>query len=249
MKESGHFSGKPIPEHLKEARERGALASAEIHGTEMPGRFAAGVDAAKETTLSLLFVWIGLSAIGMPPSELLLLLILFSSGWLIWKTYRSAMLGWARLDRLHRVTEEERWEIQHHRQQEREELKELYRAKGLDGKLLEEVVDVFMSDDNRLLNIMLEEELGLTLEIYEHPLKQSLGAAAGVLLSAILLLLGGVTHVEYGLPVASGIVLLLSTWLSSKQQRSPMLAPIVWNLAIAGFAGGTLYFLGQLFFQ
>ncbi len=35
--------------------------------------------------------------------------------------------------------EEERWEIQHHRAQERLELTEMYAAKGLSGKLLEEV--------------------------------------------------------------------------------------------------------------
>jgi hypothetical protein len=109
-------------------------------------------------------------------TPLFLMLSLFSFGWAVWKTGRSALLGWGRMERLHRLIEEERWEIQHHRAQERRELGEMYRAKGFDGKLLEEVLDVLMSDDNRLLKVMLEEELGLTLEAYEHPLRQAIGA-------------------------------------------------------------------------
>ncbi|MBI2809614.1 MAG: VIT1/CCC1 transporter family protein, partial [Candidatus Melainabacteria bacterium] len=167
-----HFRGKTVPDHLKEARARGALASAEIHGTEMPGHFAAGADTAKETAFALLFLWVIFSHY-LAPELTFLFLVLFCAGWTIWKTARSALLGWARMERMHRVIEEERWEIEHHRTQERQELTEMYHAKGLEGKLLEEVIEVLMSDDNRLLRVMLEEELGLTLEIYEHPLKQA----------------------------------------------------------------------------
>ena len=34
-----HFEGKSVQEHLKAARAKGALAAAEIHGTEMPDIF------------------------------------------------------------------------------------------------------------------------------------------------------------------------------------------------------------------
>ena len=78
-----------------------------------------------------------------------------------------------------RLLEEEKWEIEHNRNQEKVELKVLYRAKGFEGKLLDDVVDVLMADDKRALHIMLKEELGMTLEAYEHPLKQSLGALLG----------------------------------------------------------------------
>src|SRR3569832_1946994 len=106
-----HFEGKSVAQHLKAARARGALASAEIHGTEMPGHLAAGADGARETAylLGILYLLIG------------------NSFWILFiaakkkqnkKIGRSAMLGWARLERLHRLIEEERWEIQHDRKQE-----------------------------------------------------------------------------------------------------------------------------------
>ncbi len=89
---------------------------------------------------------------------------------------RSAWLGWSRLERLHRILAQEKWEIEHNREQEREELGVLYAAKGFEGKLLEDVLDVLMADGDRLLKVMVEEELGLTLESQVHPLKQGLGA-------------------------------------------------------------------------
>ena len=72
--------------------------------------------------------------------------------------------GLGRLERLHRVIEEERWEIEHHRQEEREELAALYQAKGLTGKLLDDVVATLMADDNRLLQSCSKRRWGLLLK-------------------------------------------------------------------------------------
>src|SRR2546422_293776 len=109
-----HFQGKPIADHLREARRRGAIASAEIHGTEMPGQIAACADALRETSIALLVLWVIFSHF-LPFQSTWEYLLLFSAGWVLWKTARSALLGWARIERLHRVIEEERWEIEHHR--------------------------------------------------------------------------------------------------------------------------------------
>jgi hypothetical protein len=237
-----HFQGKTVPDHLKEARARGALASAEIHGTEMPGHFAAGADTGKETAFALLFLWVIFSHY-LAPQLTFLFLLLFCAGWTIWKTARSALLGWARMERMHRVIEEERWEIEHHRAQERQELTEMYRAKGLEGKLLEEVIDVLMSDDNRLLRVMLEEELGLTLEIYEHPLKQAFGALCGGVAASFLCLFGYWAFPAFALPIAAAIVILISTFITTKLERNRSWDTIVWNLAIAGATTGCIYFL------
>ncbi len=100
-----HFEGKSVIEHLKAARAKGALAAAEIHGTEMPGHLSAAADAARDTAVVLILLWI------LFPDQPLLF-FLFATGLFLWKIGRSALLGWARLERLHRVIEEERWEIQ-----------------------------------------------------------------------------------------------------------------------------------------
>lgn len=240
-----HFEGKSVVEHLKEARNKGAMAAAEIHGTEMPGHIAGGADAAKESAMASLIIWaIGTQAFST--SQTLGLLLLFFTGWLIWKCGRSALLGWARMERLHRLIEEERWEIEHHRSQERQELTELYRAKGFTGKLLDEVVDVLMADDNRLLNVMLEEELGLTLEAYEHPLKQSAGAGAGVILSAGILLFAHWVFPHAGIPIAAGLILITAATIAARLERNRPLNAVVWNLAVGALSSGSVYFIGQL---
>lgn len=243
-----HFEGKSVVDHLREARTKGAMAAAEIHGTEMPGHIAGGADAAKETALAGLIIWV-ISSQLFSSQKTFLLLTLFFCGWLIWKCGRSALLGWARMERLHRVIEEERWEIEHHRTQEKQELTELYRAKGLTGKLLEEVIDVLMADDNRLLRVMLEEELGLTLEAYEHPLKQSAGAGLGVIIAGGSLLLAYLASPLWAIPAMAALILMIAATITAKLERNRVVYAVVWNLAIGGLTGGGVYFITQLFAQ
>ncbi|MES2344497.1 MAG: VIT1/CCC1 transporter family protein [Chlamydiota bacterium] len=233
---AGHFEGKSVKEHLKSARAKGAMAAREVHGAEMSGQWAAFADAAKDTTIALLIVFI------LAPS----ILPLFACGWILWKTARSARLGWTRLERLHRLIEEERWEIEHHRSQEREELTEMYREKGFSGKLLEEVIDVLMADDEKLLRIMLEEELGLTLEAYEHPLKQALGAGLGALFASLLFLAGNVFHTLYGPIIAAFLSISAASILLAKLERNRPMQTLVWNLAVAFLVISSVYFLHKL---
>lgn len=238
---SDHFQGKQVAEHLKEARTRGFLASSEVHGVEAPGHFSAAADAARDTVFVLL-----IGFIAFPSAQTVLFLLLLASGWAIWKTSRSALLGWSRMERLHRVTEQERWEIQHNRAQEREELTALYRTKGLEGKLLEEVIDVLMADDNRLLHIMLEEEMGLTLEREEHPLKQACGALAGVVVATAVCLLGYQSSSKHGFFWSAAIVLILSTLATAKLERNRVLPTMIWTLATAALIGGVVHYLAPL---
>lgn len=240
---SDHFKGNTAVEHVVEAQARGIIAAAEIHGTEIPGSIAAGTDASRETIIVLLLLNLIALKLTWPHSLTLTMFSVFAFGWLIWKVGRSAWLGWSRLERLHRVLEEERWEIEHNRSQEREELKALYAAKGFEGKLLEEVLDVLMADGDRLLKVMIEEELGLTLEVHEHPLKQSLGAAVGVLIATAFSLAGYTVHQTLGLYVAAFVTLFLSSYISAKTQGNQFIPAIIWNLAIAFLSIGMTHFL------
>lgn len=237
-----HFHGQSVFEHLKNARERGALATAETHGTELPGHFFAGADSANETAIAYLVLW----AIFLALPFSFYLFIAFGFGWLIWKTGRSALIGWSRLERVHKLIEEERWEIEHHREQEREELREMYEVKGFSGKLLDEVVDVLMADDNRLLRVMLEEELGLTLEVYEHPLKQAFGAFVGTLICASCAILAFYFSPTYGIPIVAGLVLIITSNLTARFEKRKISTHMIWNLALAAFGSTGAYFLTRL---
>lgn len=235
-----HFKDKDAIGHVAEAQAQGIIASTEIHGIETPGYISAAADAARETALMLAIIW------PIEPDPLLLSFI--ACGWALWKGGRSAWLGWFRLERLHRILEQERWEIEHHRQQEREELKVLYAAKGFEGKLLEEVLDVLMADDNRLLKVMVEEELGLSLACYEHPLKQGLGAFLGAIGGAMISILGSILyphpHLGIGISIAALLVMGVSGAVLAAHAGNRWIPAIIWNVGLGCLALGCVYFLG-----
>lgn len=237
-----HFKGKDALHHVIQAQAGGIVSASEVHGTEIPGYLSAAGDAARETAILLPAIWLLLSYFSHSSHENLTLLLLFSCSWLIWKTGRGAWLGWFRLERLHRVLEQERWEIEHHFEQERDELRVLYAAKGFEGKLLEDVLDVLMADNDRLLKVMIEEELGLSLETTEHPLKQGLGAASGVFIASLLcfglLVIAPSSGIFIGAAVTIGTASAFTAYLAQNQT----VPAIIWNLGLATLVIGSFYF-------
>lgn len=227
-----HFAGKNAIQHVTQNLARGMIASSEIHGTEIPGAISSGSDSAKESVFLYGLLFTLLLALEIPKNPLFISLLALSFGWILWKTGRSAFLGWARLERLHRIATEEKWEIDHNREQERDELTALYRAKGFEGKLLSDVIDVLMSDGDLLLRVMLEEELGLTLDNHEHPLKQALGAFIGSSLSLILCGISSYFLPFYGFILVSLLIITFSSYIEAKYQQNAYLEAIVWNLGI-----------------
>lgn len=235
-----HFKGKEAIKHVAETQANGKIVSAEIHGTEAPGPIASACDAARETGVLLLLLGVLLTQVPSLSGKLLLSLML---GWVIWKIGRSAWLGWQRLERLHRVIAEEKWEIEHHREQEREELVALYSAKGFQGELLNEVVEVLMADGDRLLKVMIEEELNLTLESESHPLKQALGAGIGAMIAFLFVLTGHFLFGNLGLVFTSLIVLGVSGAVSAFYEKNRRIPAVLWNVGLGVIAAGSIYFL------
>jgi VIT1/CCC1 family predicted Fe2+/Mn2+ transporter len=58
----------------------------------------------------------------------------------------------------------EYWEVENLPEKEKEEIREIYAAKGFDGELLEQVVDVITSDKDRWVDVMMKEELNMMKE-------------------------------------------------------------------------------------
>lgn len=242
-----HFEEKDAQGHLVEKQAKALLDRAESHGNEMSGHLTAGADALRDGALLGGLLAMILAACHLPLATELLLWGIAMASWSLWKAGRSGWIAQARLERLHRIIQEEKWEIEHHRSQEREELEVIYRAKGFEGELLEQVVDVLMADSNRLLRIMVEEELGLTLESQEHPLKQATAAGLSAVVASLVLfltLVGGGTMAA----VAMAIVLVaVAACISAYYEHNQPLAALVWNVGLAILPLSSVYFLLSFF--
>lgn len=241
-----HFKGKEAIAHVAEARAKGIISSIEIHGTEGTGQAVALADTLRDCSFILLLTWQMLQWTQLSLASQLYFLLIVGIALLVWKAGRSSWLGWSRLERLHRVLEQEKWEIDHNRQQEREELGALYASKGFEGKLLEDILDVLMADGDRLLKVMVEEELGLSLEKNEHPLMEGLGALYGALVAILLVFLGAYLHPELGAFIGSAIGIGVGAVLTAFTAQNRFIPAIVWNLGILAIAFGSFYFLLDL---
>lgn len=208
---------------------------------EIPAHFINFAISAKEFTILFLIVFIALRNLALP---VLPFILIFSFSFFILKLFLVAFSAWTKLERLHKIIEDKKWHIEHKREEEKIQLEEIYKAKGFSDKLLTDIVDTLTSDDNRLLQTMLEEEMGLSLGYFIHPIKQAFGAFLGMFLASVVFTITFFTlPITYCFFVSGAINIIASSIIASKFEKTKMSKEIVWDLAIAIVVLGICYFL------
>ncbi len=239
MPNSDHFQGKSPLEHLFEARKKGSAISQENHGNSLSSFSSVFLETLK--TFSVLFS-LGIMSLQLYGVDSAFpVFILFGIGTFFWAPLQTALLHWRTLYKMHRLIGEEKWEIENNRDTERKELTAIYEAKGFSGKMLEQVIDVLMADDNRLLETMLTEEFGLPLENMEHPLKLALASFLAVF---SLFFFMGTALFFYPISAYffSFSFLIGSSLLSSKKEKMPLIPAFFWNSGVFLVVHLALYF-------
>ncbi len=145
----------------------------------------------------------------------------------------------------------ESYEVDNFPEVERQEIRDIYKSKGFTGEILEKVISHITSDKKRWVEIMMQEELGLSLDLTVSPLKSAVATggayafgalmpilpylfmspATGLIASAVLTL-----SVLFGVGAAKTIVTGKSPWRSGLE-----------SISIGGLAAAATFLVGKLF--
>ena len=150
----------------------------------------------------------------------------------------------------------EYWEIENMPEVEREEVREIYRAKGFEGELLEQVVAKITEDKDRWVAAMMKDELEMISET-KSPLSMALATFISFVLIGFIPLSIYVVDYIFKLPIslfwASTILTSLAFvgigWLKSFVNQSGKLKSIAETLFLGAVAAGLAYWVGAVLEQ
>lgn len=144
------------------------------------------------------------------------------------------------------------WEVDNIPEKEREEIVEIYRAKGFEGRLLEQVVDVIVSDRDRWVNEMMKDELEMIPES-KSPFKIGLATLVSFIFVGFIPLLVYVydyfreTTFDLFLwtSIFTGVAFVFVGWLKSFVNQTNTLKSILETLILGFVAALVAYYVGD----
>lgn len=151
-------------------------------------------------------------------------------------------------DDYERIRTIERRHIRQHPEGEREEVRQIYAAKGFEGKKLEEMVSLITSHPDVWLQTMLSEEYGLS-EVQRKPMLAALATFTAFLLCGAVPLLPFLLDMPHAAVVASamsGAVFLMIGAAKSRWSMQRWWTSAIETFAIGMSAAGMAYVVGAL---
>lgn len=155
-------------------------------------------------------------------------------------------------DNYNKHKKEEYWEVDNLPDMEKEEIREIYAAKGFEGDLLEKVVEVITSDKERWVNTMMKEELEM---IEEDRSPFWIGATTYISFITIGLIPLITYVVDYFSPIGENLFLITSVltalgfviigWLKTYVNQTSIVKGILETLVLGGIAAVVSYFVGD----
>ncbi len=150
----------------------------------------------------------------------------------------------------------EYWEVANVPEEEREEVREIYAAKGFEGELLEKVVEVITKDKNIWVNTMMKEELEM---IEEDRSPFWIGTTTYISFISIGLIPLITYVVDYVSPVGKNLFLIASIltafgfiligWLKTYVTQTSVWKGILETVVLGGIAAVVAYFVGDFLEQ
>jgi predicted membrane protein (TIGR00267 family) len=133
----------------------------------------------------------------------------------------------------------EKWEIENKPELERQEIEDVYKAKGFTGKDLEMIVNKVTSDKKVWLDTMLTEELKLNPDVVGKPLKSALIMFVSFLAGGMLPIIPFFFGSGYSaLAIAIGISVTASFIVGAVKSRIAETGIVKGGLEMAGLGTG-----------
>ena len=248
--EHDHAVVDDAADHISEARLRARqVLSSEAHlGAVDDWRRV--LVSARDAVILIWLAWVALHAFGDPPFTAWMLTAL-AIGLALLCGISTGRSTYMQLEYYTSELDRERTEIRENFDHEREEVRVLYAAKGFRQPLLGQVVDTLCSDDDRLLKVMMEEELGLLMYHVPHPLVVGLwnfggSLAAGLALAWPLVRLSP-TAAHLWMPISGTVLLAIIAVVAAKATQRRAIEFFTTGLVTAVITGGAVYFLAEWF--
>ena len=239
-------------DHVAEARQRARQVLAGESHIGAVDDWRRALVGARDALILIWLAWVALHGFGDPPFTGWMLVALAVALALLLgiSTARSTR---TQVEYYAAEMDRERTEIRTNFEHEREEVRELYAAKGFRDPLLTQIVETLSADDDRLLKVMMEEELGLSLYHVNHPLIVGLWNFAGALVAGLALALPtawmGPGSAHWWMPLGGCLLLAAASWVSARSTGRSMIEFFAVGVVMALVTGGVTYALSQWFAQ
>ena len=238
-------------DHIARARERARrMLGGEGHGLR-PDDLRHTVVTSRNAVILLILIWALGHAFAAPlaPHDWARWLFAAGSGISVFLGIASGLTAQNEVRLLEAELERERQEIQEHPDEEREEVRALYAAKGFREPLLSQVVEVLCADDDRLLKVMMEEELGLFVQQSNHPILVGIVNAIAALAATFLVAFPGLfisdVSTDRWVPISASAIIAGLAALMARFTSQPAVPLAARWLGMGLFSTGVVHFLGQ----
>lgn len=233
--------------HLAEARRRGRGLLADEAAFRVPEELQQAALAARDGIVMVAVLWSVLAGAGIL-EHAAQILVSAAAAYGLYTGIANALSISSQLRFWRNELRRERDEIRRHPELEREEVRALYAAKGFSGEMLDQIVDTLCADEDRLLKLMLEEELGIFFERQQHPVIVGCVTGLSSCVSGITLgLLATMTPPLLAGGVALVLLLVLAFLRTGVWRPNTLEVWARWTVA-AGFVSGVGYFLSSLLY-
>jgi VIT1/CCC1 family predicted Fe2+/Mn2+ transporter len=231
--------GSPL-EHSHEREEIRARLAVDAQANYLRDWIYGGIDG----TITTFAIVAGVVGADMPGSVVLVLGLanLIADGFAMGAGNYSATK--AEVDDYQRLLAVERKHIAVDPAGEREEIRQIFAAKGFSGDELERIVDVITADEDRWANTMVVEEYGLSPAI-KSPVRAALNTAAAFVVCGLVPLVSYLVAYSFALSVAAtGLVFFAIGAAKSKWSLSGWARSGLETLVIGMSAAGLSFVIG-----